>query len=89
MKEILLDEEGLHRGNLILVNREFPLKGEPKKQEIRQVKGTKEQLLLEAAESLESLFSLLSLKDKAVCVSGLRSSKEQKKISVWRSIFYG
>jgi D-alanyl-D-alanine dipeptidase/carboxypeptidase len=85
MKKLILPKENIHRGNLVLVNREHALKvSREKGVSLARVESVYARILLEirTATMLSALIEMLSAKGRIIPISGYRSRKEQERIYV-------
>lgn len=81
MRPILVSNQMIHTGNLILVNRAYPIKAEPSKKELCDAMGIKDMLLQkEAAYALQDLIQAVSMEKMIEAVSGYRTRFEQEEI---------
>ncbi|SFB28720.1 D-alanyl-D-alanine dipeptidase/carboxypeptidase [Acetitomaculum ruminis DSM 5522] len=79
IREIILENKDIYKGNLILVNEYYPLK----KFEINDLKPLEDSdiyLKNDVVDILEKIIKKISAKGKIVYVSGYRSLEEQKNI---------
>lgn len=81
-KRIIVKEEDIFRGNLILVNQEYPIVEEPIPEDLEAPFVTQPQHLLvrEAADQLQKLLEAVNAGNQIVGVSGYRSLEQQQKI---------
>lgn len=77
MKTLTLSPDDVHRGDLILVNRRFPVVGEP---EALADLGDQVQLENRAAQALDRLLTAVNAWPSITPVSGWRSMEEQTEI---------
>lgn len=79
MKKITLDPKNIGRGNLILVNREHPLRQEPPQAALLPVRFDYPNILMDrqAATMLSTVFTVLDCSARIVPVSGYRTLEEQ------------
>lgn len=86
MKRLSLNKDGIHSGNLILVNKSYPLvrKESEVVNSLTLTDDYPSQILLEmrTAIMLSQLINILNCRNSIVAVSGYRSSKEQQKIYI-------
>ncbi len=82
MKTIKLCPENIHRGSLVLVNADWPIKEEPRAESLVRVGDGNETVLMDA-QAVKMLTKLLSVTDSShqiITVSGFRSHSEQQAI---------
>ncbi|KAB1439760.1 M15 family metallopeptidase [Candidatus Galacturonibacter soehngenii] len=81
MRSILVNNQMIHTGHLILVNRAHPIKAEPSKEELCKVMKIKDMLLQkEAANALQDLIEAVNMEKMIEAVSGYRTRFEQEEI---------
>ncbi|BCJ95013.1 D-alanyl-D-alanine carboxypeptidase [Anaerocolumna cellulosilytica] len=84
MKKLLLKPENVHKGNLILVNKEYPIQEKQGSYDSTLVNlGIRDsEVMMDyvAAKELNRIFTSLACGNDIVPVSGYRSSQEQKQI---------
>ncbi len=82
MTEVYLDQMDIHKGNLILINKDYPLIDQDNRPPLVPLNHKFPELLLEvkAASVLSHLLTELSGSDVILPVSGYRSYYEQKEI---------
>lgn len=84
MKTISLNKKDIHKGNLVLINKNYPLLSKEDRPQIKLVPASVENpvILLEikTATVLTHLIGLLKGKERIIPVSGYRSYEEQSKI---------
>ncbi len=82
MKTILLKKEWIHQGNLILVNRNYEIKQNIKKDYLTSFNSSYPNILLEyeCNLQLQKVLKEIHAKDQIVPVSGYRAFEEQQEI---------
>ncbi len=81
MKIILVNDQMIHTGNLILVNKMYPIKTEPSKELLGELMGIKDMLLQkEAVYALQDLIHAVNMEQMIATVSGYRPRSEQEEI---------
>lgn len=82
MKTIKLCPENIHRGSLVLVNADWPIKEEPREESLVRVGDGNETVLMDpqAAKMLTKLLSVTDSSHQIITVSGFRTSGEQQAI---------
>lgn len=77
MKTIKLDKKMIYKGNLILVNEQYPMTWHIQEENLVHV-GNHQKMERNAARLLSKIFCHLNAQNKITCVSGYRSNQEQK-----------
>ncbi|WP_129724429.1 M15 family metallopeptidase [Xylanivirga thermophila] len=82
MKRIILEKEAIHKGNLILVNKNYPIVTKDNQKFFTPIDINCTDILLEsrAVIMLSKLMQALNCTDEIVPVSGYRTLQEQEKI---------
>lgn len=82
MKDIVMDQRSVYKGNLILVNRDNPIRERLAESDLVPVSQNDQGILLcgSAQRMLQKLISALGAHDMIVPVSGYRSAEEQRDI---------
>lgn len=80
MKTIVLEKNMVHLGDLLLVNRQYPMKNDASELSFAFSDFPKVGLSQEAARNLRFLLDVICAGDSIVPVSGYRSLKEQQEI---------
>ena len=82
MKKIILDKDSVHRGRLILTNKNYPIQGEDFIYPLSEVEycGGKVYMETRAKRMLTELIAAVRGQGKIVTVSGYRTYEEQKHI---------
>ena len=89
MKKIIMKKEDVHRGTLVLVNRDYPLRVE-RERRLCQINTNYPEVVLEkeASVTLKKLLEEICGENEIALVSGYRSKKEQERIyqtSLWEN----
>lgn len=82
MKTLRLHENSIRHGNLVLVNRDWPLKTEPGDSSLVPLECGREAAVLErqAAKMLAKTLMAVDCADEIVAISGFRTTREQQRI---------
>ena len=82
MKTLKLQGHSVHRGSLILVNKDWPHKAEPSDKSLAPLECGKETVLLErqTAKMLAKALTAADCTNEIVVVSGFRTMREQQRI---------
>lgn len=81
MRTILVNDKMIHTGNLILVNRAYPIDTEPSKHVLGDLMGLKDmQLQKEAVHALQDLILAVGMEKMIEAVSAYRTRLEQEEI---------
>lgn len=82
MKKIILKNEDIHRGNLILINKYNPIRIEEREiqRDLVSVCGTRHLLKKDPAKIIHQVLDKIDINDEIVPVSCFRSKDEQKEI---------
>jgi D-alanyl-D-alanine dipeptidase/carboxypeptidase len=93
MRTISLNKKDIHKGNLVLINKRYPLLSKEEEHRIKLVPASIEnpQILLEikTATVLSHLIGILKGQENILPVSGYRSYEEQSKIYVDSLFMHG
>ena len=88
MKKIILDKDSVHRGRLILTNKNYPIQGEDFIYPLSEVEycGGKVYMETQAKRMLTELIAAVRGQGKIVTVSGYRTYEEQNTFMIlpWR-----
>jgi D-alanyl-D-alanine dipeptidase/carboxypeptidase len=71
-------EDALHRGDLVLVNRQYPIRREPHKRELETILPGGQRMLRQGAAMLRGLLYEIGAGSAIAMVSGYRSKGEQE-----------